>query len=858
METMEDLQPSGRSYQARMLGISAALSFAAVGIIDLYLVALLRLSASEWTRFAALVGVFFVVIFALQARLHDRLWRPLVRCLDARVAGRADAAILRDGYAAISALPVQNFLWGNLWWLVGGLVVAVGMALVSPGFRFYQGLIMVLAAVSGGFLMAVIHYCVMKRKLQPMAAKLAEELGDPKLRGALVPRVPLFRKLGVSLAGVTLVTCLFAGLLANTQAARPLEERDVAQKTAFLERYAQASERGDDAALEAAPALASELHIAQRVAVVDPTKEGALAAALPGFSPVEHELLRASGFESGGSAGVDSDHVFAWRRLADGRVAVAVSDWHEVRGDTSGAWWAFGAFMGVVLALTLVTARLLAGDVASATQLLSTEAERLARGDLRALRPVTNEDEIGDLARSFESMADGLRGVVAKVQWAAERVESGAQELLPISSGLSEASSGARNGVSRATAGMQEIDAQVRGIATSSSSLNGSVEESSSSILELGAAGAELKETAQILSRRVDEASGSIEQMVSGVRQVRENSQALAAAAEETSASMEEMASSLREVDVAATEASRLSDAVVASAEKGQAQVRETIAGMEAIQDATERAEAVIRGLSGRTVEIGAIVDVIDDVADETNLLALNAAIIAAQAGEHGRAFSVVAEEIKDLAERVLASTKEIGGLIAAVQEEARSATAAIEQGTSRVSRGVEQSAEAGLALEAITRSSKESGRRIAGIVTAVQAQAKAAGHVVGLMEKVRDGVHRIEQATGEQDRASAVISSGTTTMRDVSRQVKGTTEEQARGAARIQESIEGVRQVVEQIDGALQEQTAACTAVLRELSRVQSTTETQESATRTLDAVTRQLREHASALRQEVASLQI
>ena len=65
----DDLQPSGRSYQARMLGISAALSFAAVGIIDLYLVALLRMSASEWTRFAALVGVFFVVIFALQARL---------------------------------------------------------------------------------------------------------------------------------------------------------------------------------------------------------------------------------------------------------------------------------------------------------------------------------------------------------------------------------------------------------------------------------------------------------------------------------------------------------------------------------------------------------------------------------------------------------------------------------------------------------------------------------------------------------------------------------------------------------------------------------------------------------------------
>jgi NAD(P)-dependent dehydrogenase (short-subunit alcohol dehydrogenase family) len=104
------------------------------------------------------------------------------------------------------------------------VLVAGGMALVSEGFRLYTGMIMVLASVSGGFLMAVIHYCVMKAKLRPMASRLAEELGDPKLCGALSPRVPLFRKLGVSLAGVTLVTSLFAGLLANTRAARPLED----------------------------------------------------------------------------------------------------------------------------------------------------------------------------------------------------------------------------------------------------------------------------------------------------------------------------------------------------------------------------------------------------------------------------------------------------------------------------------------------------------------------------------------------------------------------------------------------------------------------------------------------------------
>jgi methyl-accepting chemotaxis protein len=856
---VDDLHPKGRSYQTRMLVVSAGLSLAAVALISLYLAALLHLSAQEWGRFATLVAVFFVVLFALQARVHDALWRPLVRCLDARAEGRCDAQLLRAGYAAITSLPQRTFMWGNFWWLLGGAIVAAGMAIWNEGFRAFAAAVIVLASVSGGFLMAIIHYCVMKSRLHPMACQLGSELGDPVQRAALTPRVPLFRKLAVSLAGVTLVTSLFAGLLANVQSSAPLEARDVAQKAAFLDAFAAEQEQsGDELALPAATRRAKSLQIAQRIVVFDPDQSGALQAALPELGARERAAVRASGFEAGTSQVVESDHVFAWRRLSDGRVAMAITPWRAVRGDPGGTWTAFGLFMAVVLSLSLATARLLAGDVSFATRALRGEAQRLSGGDLRSGRVVTSDDELGELALSFEAMAGGLRGVVSRVQGAADRVESGALELAPVSTGLSEASQGARSGIARATSGMQEIDAQVRGIATSSSSLNGSVEESSSSILELGAAGSELKETAQVLSRRVEDVSGSIDQLVVSVRQVRENAESLAGAAEETSASMEEMASSLREVDVAAAEASRLSEAVVASAERGQSQVRETMAGMQAIQEATDTAESVIRGLSGRTVEIGAIVDVIDDVADETNLLALNAAIIAAQAGEHGRAFSVVAEEIKDLADRVLTSTKEIGSLIASVQEEARAATAAIEQGASRVARGVEQSAEAGLALEAITRSSRESGRRISGIVTAVQAQAQAAGHVVGLMERVRDGVHRIEQATSEQDRANAVVSSGTATMRDVARQVRGTTEEQARGAARIQESIEGVRQVVEQIDSALQEQAQACTNVLRELSRVQSTTETQETAMRTLDSVTRTLRENASSLRQEVSSFQV
>jgi methyl-accepting chemotaxis protein len=280
--------------------------------------------------------------------------------------------------------------------------------------------------------------------------------------------------------------------------------------------------------------------------------------------------------------------------------------------------------------------------------------------------------------------------------------------------------------------------------------------------------------------------------------------------------------------------------------------------GMEAIREATETAEGVIRSLSGRATEIGAVVDVIDTVADETNLLALNAAIIAAQAGEHGKAFSVVADEIKDLAERVLASTKEIGGLIGAVQEEASKATGAIEKGTSSVASGVERSAEAGMALEAITRASRESGQRMSGIVVAVQAQAKGAGHVVELMEKVRSGVEQIRRASVEQDSGHVVVSQSSVMMRVVAQQVRGTTEEQARGSSRIRESIEGVREAVEQINAALQEQSQACASALSVLESVQTRTRSNEDATRTLDDVTRAMSLHAESLKREVERFQI
>ena len=450
-------------------------------------------------------------------------------------------------------------------------------------------------------------------------------------------------------------------------------------------------------------------------------------------------------------------------------------------------------------------------------------------------------------------MASALRATVGRVSEAADRVEATAGEMAGVSEAVSSVTADQVRGIQQTTTSMEAINRQVRGIADSSQTLNVSVEESSSSILELGAAGEELNETASVLSGKVNEVSSSIEQMVRSVKQVLENTEALSEAAVETSASMEEMAMSMREVDVSAEETARLSHQVVASAESGQTKMVQAIEGMEAIREATETAERVIRNLGSRTREIGAIVDVIDDVADETNLLALNAAIIAAQAGEQGKAFSVVADEIKELADRVLASTKEIGGLIRAVQEEGSNAIGAIEKGAASVASGVDLSAEAGRepggdhAGEPGERE-PDCGDRDGGAGAGEGGQPRGGADGAGAGRGGADPGGGGGAGPGQRGGARQQVA-----MREVAQQVRGTTEEQARGSGRIRESVEGVREAVERINRALQEQSAACRSAVEFLEAVYARTRSNEESSRRLDAVAKSLLHQAEALRQDV-----
>jgi methyl-accepting chemotaxis protein len=820
---------------------------------------MLELTSEQWMWFLGVMTAYGILVAPLQGVWQRRFLAPVVEYLDQRRRGDVETEQRHRAFASLMAYPAFSALMASAGWLVPVLVIAGVMSLRWSDWGLFENAVVVTTGMGGGFVAGTFLFYLNKILETPIRETLAQEIDEPETRGKLVRAMPVRSKLLACVTGVSIVPILFAVLLFQAQKMQALEDFAIRRQHDVLHALAARLEMaGPENAVEALIAEVEALARPIEIRSLDLALEGDAAAALDDRMLADVRGALAAGAERGDGAQWSSETAFAWQRSGPDRILLASMPRAALRVDTGSIWTVFVVLLLLSAGIAFGLAYLLAGDVSRATESLRSEAERLASGDLRRGVVYESEDELGELSRSFEAMAQSLRSTVGRVAEAADRVEATAGEMASVSSDVASVTADQVQGIRQTASSMESINGQVRGIADSAQALNVSVEESSSSILELGAAGEELNETASVLGERVGEVSTSIEQMVRSVKQVLQNTDALGEAATETSASMGEMATSMREVDASAEETARLSRQVVESAESGQAKMVQTIEGMDAIREATETAEQVIRSLGTRASEIGAILDVIDDVADETNLLALNAAIIAAQAGEHGRAFSVVADEIKDLADRVLASTKEIGGLIRAVQEESGNAIGAIEQGTQSVASGVDLTAEAGVSLEGITRASRESGQRIVGIVSAVREQAKAASHVVELMERVRTGVEEIQSAAAEQDRGNEVVYRGSVTMREVAQQVRGTTEEQARGSGRIRESIEGVREAVEQINGALQEQSAACRSSVELLEAIHTRTRSNEQSARRLDQVTQDLVQQAETLREDVGRFRI
>jgi methyl-accepting chemotaxis protein len=508
-------------------------------------------------------------------------------------------------------------------------------------------------------------------------------------------------------------------------------------------------------------------------------------------------------------------------------------------------------------ALAFVGAALLAWLVAAAITRpfhdLGNAADRIAEGDLTASPPSVSADELGRLAAQFRRMAQGLTGLVREVQTASENVSTGAIEATAIGERVRKGALEQHEGVRAVKGSVEAMESSVAQIGRGLGGLSDYVSGTSRAVGEMAEAFEEVQRKAGELERAMGAALSEVEGLGTAGRDAESKLTALENLAVRSGGTLAEVKASVAGLERAATESETTAAAVSDAADRAGVVMEGTVHGIETLRGAVSDAHERIAALGRRSDDIDKVVDFISEVAGRTNLLSLNASIIASQAGEHGKAFAVVADQIRDLAAQIARSTKSIGDIIHAVRDDVDGTAALIDRGDALAVEGVQLARNSVEALTEVRRSTARGRDTAASIRSAVQAHAQSTREVANLVEMVAEGSRAVTSAVqlvGRSVGGVHSVSRGVTGMAD---RVARTLEEQAGLGRRQLENLTRLENMIQEITRAVESHNKATQAVKKALEALSHTAGEHESAVHGLSGVADQIGSRAKALSERV-----
>ena len=750
--------------------------FVSVGPALLFLAQTIQLSpAQQVGLFLMLVAMYGGGCVAFTLALA-----PYARRVEEALSGRDDLSRAMSDCLDRTRL-LSLILWGG-----GGVLFAViaWLALLCTTLGLASFLV---AALMAGFISVVWGYAMGKHRLvQAAQGKPIRYTGNGISLGRKIAIV-FIGSLTLSSAALIL---LLASRLSSTLEGLALDaEADRFQR--LMETASLMARMDNDAVKNMRYSIPDGyvLHLIPKTGTVFTT-----ARADRGEKPLDQSAVESiRQLRTGDSRAFVNPHVGRFAELKDGSILVLTIPFANYQNVPLQVTKYTLLVMLLTLAAFIVATIVLSRDVTHPLHELRGVAQEMAGGNFDVAPRVFADDEVGQLAGSFGETRTNLRRLLGRVGGSGTTITDGVRVITGGTEMLVSRSREQSELTQRSTDAVENVRGGIRGVLQTAETVNDLTHDASARALELQASAEEVARSMDYLFQSVEKTSSSATQMNATMGETSQRTEVLASIGDEVLSFVSEMESTVSELLTSSQSTAELAEQVREDARGGGDAVQRTVEGINATHELTVSTARTMDELQRSVGEISRILSVIEEVANQTNLLSLNAAIIAAQAGEHGAGFTVVSEEIRQLADRTRGSIKEIAAIIKAVQSGSRAAVAKMHEGVTRVTQNVKLAEEAASSLTKIVASANRSYEMATRISRALGEQSQASGRLHEVTSRMSDHISEINRATSEQARGTQLMAQESERVRDIAAQVKNATEEQSQAGRGITAALERI-----------------------------------------------------------------